>query len=57
MLDVLGVKGAAEIGTIAAAPAVMNAIIDAVAPLGVRHLDMPATPEQVWRAIANAKQP
>jgi carbon-monoxide dehydrogenase large subunit len=55
--NVLGVKGAAEIGTIAAAPAVMNAVIDAVAPLGVRHLDMPATPERVWRAIANAKQP
>ncbi|MEE8505824.1 MAG: xanthine dehydrogenase family protein molybdopterin-binding subunit [Kiloniellales bacterium] len=55
--NVLGVKGAAEAGTIAAAPAVMNAVIDAVAPLGVRHLDMPATPERVWRAIANTKQP
>jgi carbon-monoxide dehydrogenase large subunit len=45
------VKGAAEIGTIAAAPAVMNAVIDALTPLGIRHLDMPATPEKVWRAI------
>ena len=55
--NVLGVKGVGEIGTIAAAPAVMNAVIDALAPLGVRHLDMPATPERVWRAIENAKQP
>jgi carbon-monoxide dehydrogenase large subunit len=54
--NALGVKGAAEVGTIAASPAVMNAVIDALAPLGVRHLDMPATPEQVWRAIENAKQ-
>ena len=56
-LNALGVKGAAEIGTIAASPAVMNAVIDALAPLGVRHLDMPATPERVWRAIVDAKQP
>ena len=54
--NVLGVKGAAEVGTIASAPVVMNAVIDAVAPLGVRHLDMPTTPERVWRAIENAKQ-
>ena len=55
--NALGVKGAAEFGTIAGAPAVMNAVLDALAPLGVRHLDMPATPEQVWRAIEDAKQP
>jgi len=54
--NALGVKGAAEAGTIAAAPAVMNAVLDALAPLNVRHLDMPATPEQVWRAIQNAQQ-
>ncbi len=54
--NVLGVKGAAEIGTIAAAPAVMNAVIDALVPLGIRHLDMPATPERVWRAIRIAEQ-
>ena len=54
--NALGVKGAAEIGTVAASPAVMNALLDALAPLGVRHLDMPATPERVWRAIENAKQ-
>ncbi len=54
--NALGVKGAGEIGAIAAAPAVMNAVIDALAPLGVRHLDMPATPERVWRAIKSAEQ-
>ena len=39
-----------------ALPAVMNAVIDALAPLGVRHLDMPATPERVWRAIQDARR-
>ena len=48
----LGVKGAGEGGTIGAPPAVMNAIIDALRPLGIDHLDMPATPEVVWRAVA-----
>ncbi len=47
----LGVKGAGEAGTIASAQAVMNAVIDALAPFGVKHLQMPATPERVWRAI------
>ena len=51
----MGVKGAAEVGTIAGAPAVMNALIDALAPLDIRHFDMPATPERVWRAIKSAK--
>jgi carbon-monoxide dehydrogenase large subunit len=50
----LGVKGAGEAGTIGALGAVINAIVDALAPLGVRHIDMPATPEQVWRAIRAA---
>ncbi|MCH7907099.1 MAG: molybdopterin-dependent oxidoreductase, partial [Chloroflexi bacterium] len=45
----LGVKGAGECGTIAASPAVMNAVIDALAHLGVKHMDMPATAEKVWR--------
>lgn len=53
----LGVKGAGECGTVGALPAVMNAINDALAPLGVRNLAMPATPARVWRAIQNAKQP
>ncbi len=54
--NALGAKGAGEAGTIAGAPAVMNALIDALVPLGIRHLDMPATPEQVWRAIKIAEQ-
>jgi carbon-monoxide dehydrogenase large subunit len=51
----LGVKGAGETGTIASTPAVVNAVVDALAPLGIRHLDMPLTPERVWRAILEAK--
>jgi carbon-monoxide dehydrogenase large subunit len=47
----LGVKGAGEAGTIGAAPAVVNAVVDALAPFGVKHLDMPLTPERVWRAM------
>lgn len=47
----LGVKGAGEAGTIASAQAVMNAVIDALSPLGVKHMQMPATPENVWKAI------
>ena len=47
----LGAKGVGEAGTVGALPALMNAVNDALAPLGVRHLDMPLTPERVWRAI------
>jgi len=47
----LGAKGAGEGGTVAATPAVMNAIIDALASKGVRSLSMPATPERIWRAL------
>ena len=47
----LGAKGVGEAGTVGALPALMNAVNDALAPFGVRHLDMPATPERVWRAI------
>jgi carbon-monoxide dehydrogenase large subunit len=47
----LGVKGAGEAGTIASTPAVVNAVVDALSPLGVRHLDMPLTAERVWRAM------
>jgi carbon-monoxide dehydrogenase large subunit len=47
----LGVKGVGETGTIASAAAVANAVMDALSPLGVRHLDMPLTPERVWTAI------
>ncbi|HUZ02977.1 MAG TPA: xanthine dehydrogenase family protein molybdopterin-binding subunit [Thermomicrobiaceae bacterium] len=47
----MGVKGAGETGTIASTPAVVNAIIDALSPYGIKHLDMPLTPERVWQAI------
>ncbi len=50
----LGVKGCGEAGTIGASAAVMNAVVDALSAFGVTHLDMPATPEKVWRAIQNA---
>jgi carbon-monoxide dehydrogenase large subunit len=50
----MGVKGAGETGTIASTPAVVNAVVDALAPLGIRHLDMPLTPERVWRAMQEA---
>jgi carbon-monoxide dehydrogenase large subunit len=50
----LGVKGAGEAGTIGSAPAVVNAVVDALSHMGIRHLDMPLTPEKVWRAM-NAK--
>ncbi|MCB0996576.1 MAG: molybdopterin-dependent oxidoreductase [Acidimicrobiales bacterium] len=51
----LGAKGIGESGTIGAMPAVHNAVVDAVAHLGVRHIDMPCTPERVWRAVAAAR--
>ncbi len=50
----LGAKGAGEAGCVGALPAVMNAILHALEPLGVKDLDMPATPERVWRAIRDA---
>jgi carbon-monoxide dehydrogenase large subunit len=56
-LNPLGAKGAGEAGTVGALPAVMNAVLDALAPLGVRDLDMPATPMRIWHAIQAAKTP
>jgi carbon-monoxide dehydrogenase large subunit len=50
----LGAKGVGEAGTVGALPALVNAVNDALAPLGVRHLDMPMTPERIWRAIREA---
>ena len=47
----LGAKGIGESGSIGSTPAVQNAVVDALSHLGVRHVDMPATPERVWRAI------
>lgn len=52
----LGVKGAGEAGNVGGLAAVMNAIVDALSPLGITHIDMPCTPEKVWQAIQNAKQ-
>ncbi|HEY1300572.1 MAG TPA: molybdopterin cofactor-binding domain-containing protein [Stellaceae bacterium] len=52
----LGVKGAGEAGAVGALPAVANALVDALAPLGIRHIDMPATPERLWRAIHERSQ-
>lgn len=51
----LGVKGIGEAGTIGAIPAAHNAVIDALAHLGIRHLDMPLTPQKIWQAIAAAE--
>ncbi len=51
----LGAKGVGEAGTVGALPALLNAVNDALAPLGVRHLDMPVTAERVWLAIQDAK--
>ena len=53
--NLLGVKGCGEAGCAGSLPSVMNAIIDALAPYGIRHIDMPATPERVWRAIREAR--
>jgi carbon-monoxide dehydrogenase large subunit len=47
----LGVKGCGEAGAIGAPAAISNAIVDALKPLGVRHVEMPATPEKIWRTI------
>lgn len=51
----LGVKGAGEAGAVGAPPAVINAVVDALAELGVRHVDMPATPERVWQLLRQAR--
>jgi aerobic carbon-monoxide dehydrogenase large subunit len=51
----LGVKGAGEAGAVGSPPAVINAIIDALSVDGVTHIDMPATPEKVWKAISMGK--
>ncbi|HEX6544128.1 MAG TPA: molybdopterin cofactor-binding domain-containing protein [Ktedonobacterales bacterium] len=53
--NLTGIKGVGETGTIAASQAVVNAVVDALSPLGIKHIDMPLTPERVWRAIEAAK--
>lgn len=47
----LGVKGVGEAGTIGASPAMVNSVVDALSPLGVRHIDMPMTPEKIWKLV------
>ncbi|MEE9470269.1 MAG: molybdopterin cofactor-binding domain-containing protein, partial [Gemmatimonadota bacterium] len=49
----LGAKGIGEAGTIGSTPCVINAIVDALSPYGVRHLEMPARPEKIWRAMGS----
>jgi carbon-monoxide dehydrogenase large subunit len=53
-INELGAKGIGESGTVGATPAVINAVVDALAHLGVRHVDMPATPQRVWTALQAA---
>ena len=54
-LNPLGAKGIGEASTIGSTPAVQNAVIDAVAHLGILHLDMPCTPQRVWAAVRDAE--
>ncbi|WP_219413401.1 xanthine dehydrogenase family protein molybdopterin-binding subunit [Pseudonocardia nigra] len=54
-LNPLGAKGIGESATVGATPAVQNAVVDALRPLGVRHVDLPCTPERVWRAVRDAR--
>ena len=56
-LNSIGAKGIGESATVGSTPAVQNAVVDALSHLGVRHLDMPCTPERVWRAILDAGSP
>ena len=53
-MNPLGAKGIGESGAIGSTPALQSAVCDALAHLGVKHIDIPVTPEKVWRAIQNA---
>jgi carbon-monoxide dehydrogenase large subunit len=55
-LNPIGIKGIGEAATIGSTPAIQNAVIDAVSHLGVRHIDMPCTPQRVWAAIESARR-
>ncbi len=55
-LNPLGVKGVGEAGTIGAPPAIVNAVLDALAPLGIKTVDMPLTPEKIWALVQHARQ-
>ena len=52
----LGVKGSGQAGAIASPATIMNAVMNALVPLGVRHLDMPATPSRIWQAIQRGRR-
>jgi carbon-monoxide dehydrogenase large subunit len=52
----MGVKGAGETGTIAATAAVANAVLDALQPLGISHIDLPLTPARIWGAVKDARK-
>jgi carbon-monoxide dehydrogenase large subunit len=52
----MGVKGAGETGTIASTAAIANAVLDALSPLGVTHLDLPLTPARIWAAVEGARK-
>jgi carbon-monoxide dehydrogenase large subunit len=52
----LGAKGAGEAGTTGAIPTLANAVIDALRPLGIHHLDFPYSPSRIWTAIANRRR-
>ena len=52
----LGVKGCGEVGTIASPATVMNAVVDALSPFGIAHLDLPATPQRIWNVIQRSRQ-
>ena len=56
LLNLLGAKGIGEAGSIGSAPAVANAIIDALTPFGVTHLEMPFQPEKLWRLMHQGTQ-
>jgi carbon-monoxide dehydrogenase large subunit len=51
----LGVKGVGEAGTIGSTPAVVNAVVDALSPLGITHIDMPVRSEKVWKILRRTK--
>ena len=56
-MNPLGAKGVGESGTIGATPALQNAVVDALSHLGIRHIDMPLTPQKIWRLVTQASRP
>jgi carbon-monoxide dehydrogenase large subunit len=54
-INPLGAKGVGELGTVGGTPTVINAVLDALRPLGVTDIEIPATPERVWRAVRAAQ--